>query len=659
MDANLLSPKDTVRVSRRVRVTVFLTAWLTTLWFLVGPWIPNLHVWVAVTLLPYQIGWISLMLFVCVWSFKGANRVRATFRAALATLREEKNGHRAAPDGYVVPELVHWVFLANNKEDLDVMRASLNALACQSIGAHRICIVMAAEFADPDGRAKAATLAREFPEFRKFVCNVHVLREGECAGKSSNMSSCFRSLCAAAWTASRDPRLAHLQSAVAADFEQWHESDDARSLDTEPYTALLDRGIVTTMDADSCFHPFYLHEVERKYHFEGHVARHETIWQAPIANYMNVHRVPNLARVMCVAVSLHELASLAHPTKMKLPFSTFTMSAQLVLKAGGWASDVIADDWHMFERVFMATGGRGRVAPIYLPVVCYAVETDTWWGSVKARYTQAVRHAWASIETASFFSLWRDTPAIDRPPHKSTMLVVWKLFKLHFIGVYQTPLAISSTVLQYFLMLNGYSLYSPPAINGSIFWPVGNNFAAWLVFVALSVLVSLLPVAAILSWIANWRYENALQEVFRGAYEWSDSRNLERRLRATGVPVPALAATAEAVVPASESAPLLADVDIEVGSMRVAAISFDTAGAERAPPSQAPDVAAYIRQFMIPMAPSAWTRFKQLYESVFIVPVASFLFGFVPEFICQTKQLWKQDFKFKVAPKPTTGTTNV
>jgi hypothetical protein len=330
-----------------------------------------------------------------------------------------------------------------------------------------------------------------------------------------------------------------------------------------------------------------------------------------------------------------------------------------VLKAGGWASDVIADDWHMFERVFMATGGRGRVAPIYLPVVCYAVETDTWWGSVKARYTQAVRHAWASIETASFFSLWRDTPAIDRPPHKSTMLVVWKLFKLHFIGVYQTPLAISSTVLQYFLMLNGYSLYSPPAINGSIFWPVGNNFAAWLVFVALSVLVSLLPVAAILSWIANWRYENALQEVFRGAYEWSDSRNLERRLRATGVPVPALAATAEAVVPASESAPLLADVDIEVGSMRVAAISFDTAGAERAPPSQAPDVAAYIRQFMIPMAPSAWTRFKQLYESVFIVPVASFLFGFVPEFICQTKQLWKQDFKFKVAPKPTTGTTNV
>jgi hypothetical protein len=551
------------------------------------------------------------------------------------------------------------VFLANYKEDLDVMRASLNALACQSIGAHRICIVMATEFADPDGRAKAATLAREFPEFRKFVCNVHVLREGECAGKSSNMSSCFRSLCAASWTASHDARLAHLQSAVAADYEQWHESDDARALDLEPYTALLDRGIITTMDADSCFHPFHFHELERQYHFEGHVTRNETIWQAPIANFMNVHRVPALSRVMCVAVSLHELASLAHPTKTKLPFSTFSMSAPLVLKAGGWASDVIADDWHMFERIFIATGGRAKVRPIYLPVVCYAVETDTWWGSVKARYTQAVRHAWASIETASFFSLWRDTPAVDRPPHSSFMLVGWKLFKLHFIGVYQTPLAVSSALVQVFLMMGGYSLYSPPPIDGSIFWPVGNNFAAWCVFVALSVMSSLLPVAAVLSWIANWRYENALQEVFRGAYDWSDARGVERRLRSTGVPAEVSANVAlapAATVPVNESTALLGDVDLEVGSMRVAAIPFETSGSGRVPPAQAPEVALYVKQFLTPMAPTSWTRFKQLYEAVLIVPIASFVFGFVPEFICQTKQLFKQDFAFKVAPKPTTGT---
>jgi hypothetical protein len=33
--------------------------------------------------------------------------------------------------------------------------------------------------------------------------------------------------------------------------------------------------------------------------------------------------------------------SLSHPTKQKLPFSSTTMSAALVLKMGGWASDVL------------------------------------------------------------------------------------------------------------------------------------------------------------------------------------------------------------------------------------------------------------------------------------------------------------------------------
>lgn len=121
------------------------------------------------------------------------------------------------------------------------MRASLMSLAAQSIGARRIAIVMATEAAEQDGLRKAQvcenclwfcflvlvcrrvalctanatlfvvhfitsvtlhvvpftqTLAAEFPEFRKFVATLHVLRDGECAGKSANCSSAFRSLCA-------------------------------------------------------------------------------------------------------------------------------------------------------------------------------------------------------------------------------------------------------------------------------------------------------------------------------------------------------------------------------------------------------------------------------------------------------------------------------
>jgi hypothetical protein len=42
--------------------------------------------------------------------------------------------------GYQTPEIVHWMIIANYKEDLDVMRATLNALSVQSIGAHRVIV---------------------------------------------------------------------------------------------------------------------------------------------------------------------------------------------------------------------------------------------------------------------------------------------------------------------------------------------------------------------------------------------------------------------------------------------------------------------------------------------------------------------------------------
>lgn len=65
-------------------------------------------------------------------------------------------------------------------------------------------------------------------------------------------------------------------------------------------------------------------------------------------------------------------------------------------------------------------------------------------------------------------------------------------------------------------------------------------------FVIMSVLMSLLPIASFLSSVAHFRYENAIQEcftgaprrpppahvvsTFAGALKWSDLRGLERRL---------------------------------------------------------------------------------------------------------------------------------
>lgn len=238
--------------------------------------------------------------------------------------------------------------------------------------------------------------------------------------------------------------------------------------------------------------------------------------------------------------------------------------------------------------------------------------------------------------------------------------------------------------------------------------PVGHNFAAWLVFVALSILVSLLPLAAVLSTLSHFKYENALQEVFRGAYEWCDLRNVDRRRRgqlgdlSAASPQPAAATAPKKMATKdaeSESARLL-DVDdpdndndanddsrkramdkalqltdsksierldeIEVGTRskstpeRVPEIPFDTHGADRTAPMISSDIQTYIDQFLIPQAPTMWTRLKAIPEALVCVPVAGFMFGFLPELYCQTVQLWRTSFHFTVSAKPTSGSaTNV
>lgn len=526
-----LSPKDVPTISLGIRIGLFTMAWVVVLWFVIGPWFPALRFWFGISVIPFQLYWTYIMLWVCRWAMVGTFRVRAQFKQYMTDLRAEVGGHRHAPPGYQYPEVIHWVILPNYKESIGVMRASLNALAAQSIGAHRICIVIASEAAEDGVLEKTMRLAREFPEFRKIVVNVHQLREGECAGKSSNLSSVFRALCANTLRITNDERLRSVVDAVQPELESWHEVDDERKNDDEPYAALLDRGILTVMDADSIFHSFYLYAVERSYHFSFHSVRKNVIWQCPIANYMNIHRIPTFSRVMSVAVSLHELASLTHPTKPKLPFSSFSITADLVFNMGGWSSDVLTDDWHTYLRAWSATKGKAFVTPIFLPMICYSTECDTWFQSLMERYHQAVRHSWAQIETASLYSMYRDLPQESRPSPLSFTFIMWKMFKLHFLGVFQTPLSFAAAVVQFLMMWqNGYNIFDVPSLEQGLFLPEDKNAASWLVFAIMSILMGMLPISAILSSIAHYRYENCIHEIFGEAYSWSDMRGVEARI---------------------------------------------------------------------------------------------------------------------------------
>jgi hypothetical protein len=497
----LLSPKDLERhVSWRVRIFLFASAWGSMAWFIGAPLFESLRLQYGVVLLVFQIWWLYIMLWVCGWAYYGMQLCNAEFSDSIEKLRNDKHAHTLLENGYTVPDLIHWIIVPNYKEGVEMLRGTLQSLALQSIGPQRICVLMACEGAEPGAVEKLMPLAAEFPEFRKFVFNVHRLRPGEIAGKSANVSAAFRSLCSAVYHATKDERLARTAEALALDFAEWRESPDARGNSSTAYTHVIDRGIITVIDADSILHPFHLYGIEKSYHFERHSTHNQCIWQAPIANMINMYSVPAASRLTSIIVSLHELASLVHPTQQKLPFSTYSLTTKLALDMGGWASDVLAEDWHCYARAFFAKRGECEVVPVHYPVLCYAVEETSYCASLNARFVQARRHAWGVIEVACLYAFWRDTPHYNRPSLYAFVALLWKMFKLHFITIFQTPMVIGAAIYNQQLAQLGYTLTE--ARTGD---PI------WWIFALTSALMAVLPLLTVFSFLLAICYERLLR----------------------------------------------------------------------------------------------------------------------------------------------------
>jgi hypothetical protein len=606
-----LSPTDLGRhVSLRARIFLFVTAWASVLWFLGAPFVPSLHYYFGVSAIIFQIWWLSLMLWVCYWANSAIGVCRAKFNVALDVLVNTKYRHASSPPGYLLPPIVHWVIIPNYREDVNVLRATLTSLAVQSIGAKRIGVVLACEAAESNFMEKVSPLAAEFGEFGKFVIAVHRLRQEEVAGKSANTSNAFKLLCASIYRNVDELRLRSVVNTHKEnDAAYWCESEDQRAVENDLYRASYDNGIVTVMDADSVLHPFHLWEIEQSY-YHGHFEhRRQTIWQAPIANTLNLYSVPACTRLMSIAVSLHELASQVHPTCQKVPFSTYSLSFQLALKMGGWAVDVLAEDWHAYERAFFAEHGNCRIVPLHFPVLCYSVEaTDGgWWASMHARFVQAKRHSWGVIEFACMVAFWRDTPWYHRPPTWAFLDAIWKMFKLHYTAIYQTPMVVGSTIFHFILSARGYVYWHPPAHASD----AEENM--WVIYYVLSALMAVLPVVTLLSFSATLRYLELLRE--QHVTLWCTDC-------------------------AWRAASLVA-VKRHLG--------WDPMRAAELPEER---IWHYLEGSLWQPASVRWQRVRLFFEFLLVMPVASLVFGFVPALISQTFLPFQKYYTYIVAAKP-------
>ena len=155
--------------------------------------------------------------------------------------------------------------------------------------------------------------------------------------------------------------------------------------------------IITDLDSDFRVHPQYFADVT--YHYVIEPGRTECIFQPIPMFHNNLWRVPFAVRIMASACTQWQMFLSSRPDRL-VAFSSYSMSLDLIVRAGYWDDDVIPEDSRFYWKSFFATHGRLKMIPVFLPIYGDAPEAadrGIFWERVKThanQYNQIKRWAW-------------------------------------------------------------------------------------------------------------------------------------------------------------------------------------------------------------------------------------------------------------------------
>ena len=295
----------------------------------------------------------------------------------------------APPDALAWDDVRHVVIVPNYKEPQRVLVSSLENLARQYEAKHRITIVLAMEAAEDGCIEKAECLVREFSgRFEHIYYTVHprgLPSEMQC--KSANE----------AWAG------------------RWIKR---KLVDELAYN--LDHILVTTMDADTLWHPNQFYALT--YLFAVNPDRHLRFWQGQIRYHSNVWEISPPMRLLNAYSTAIELGYLGGSWWMMMPMSSYSLSLRLLDVSGYWDADVIADEWHMFVKAFFARNGEVKVERVFLPFLAQATTGETTMDLIRNRYLQTLRHAWGVKEVGYTIAKMLEHPEIEFRPALSLLM---------------------------------------------------------------------------------------------------------------------------------------------------------------------------------------------------------------------------------------------
>ncbi|KUJ14343.1 uncharacterized protein LY89DRAFT_136225 [Mollisia scopiformis] len=293
--------------------------------------------------------------------------------------------------------VIHAILVPNYKEDIEGLIETLQVLASHPQARHTYDVYLAMEQRELTAKAKAAQLVSKFKGCFRFIAATFHPEDiaGESPGKSSNLS----------WAA----RAASKR----------YEIETRRDV------------VLTSIDADSHLSWRYFSEITSM-HFAYSETASTTLYSTPIIFDRNAHLVPGVVRsdVVWSAAGLSGLGSTICP-----PTSVYSVPLELVDRVGGWDTgpDSIGEDLHMYLKCFFALNGNLTTRSVKSPVSQTNITTSAGQGllgqlhGVDARYRQALRHMWGSLDSGyalkQAMEVWRrrrQTQQVCQPLHLTT-----------------------------------------------------------------------------------------------------------------------------------------------------------------------------------------------------------------------------------------------
>ncbi|KAI8907147.1 glycosyl transferase family group 2-domain-containing protein [Gorgonomyces haynaldii] len=265
--------------------------------------------------------------------------------------------------------VLHTIIIPNYKEDLGTLGETLDILASHSraLTQYRICLAM--EESEQGSVEKAKKLVKDYQYlFFDIRYTIHPInRPGEIRGKSSNV----------AWASQQMALLSHRH----------------------------DHEILTVMDADTAFSADYFMACSYFYCVAPPSHRRLMMFAPCTVFDRNANQVPIFVRGSDLFWSINVMSNLFPGSPVKIPCSAYSISMNLVLAVNFWDAgpEAIGEDMHMYLKCFFHTQGKVIVKSIFSPSSNCNIEgsgsgVKGYVSNLFARYTQAKRHMWGSLD---------------------------------------------------------------------------------------------------------------------------------------------------------------------------------------------------------------------------------------------------------------------